>query len=37
VRAQIVSQLSWIGRFRQAVLSAQEEIVIARHAEYLAR
>jgi acetate kinase len=37
VRAQIVSQLSWIGRFGQTVLSAQEEVVIARHAAYLAR
>lgn len=37
VRAQIVSQLSWIGRFEQTVLSAQEEVVIARHAAYLAR
>jgi acetate kinase len=37
VRAQIVSQLSWIGGFGQTVLSAQEEVVIARHAAYLAR
>jgi acetate kinase len=34
-RARIVSQLSWIGHFRRRVMSAQEEIVIARHAANL--
>ena len=34
-RARIVSQLSWIGDFRRSVMSAREEIVIARHAANL--
>jgi acetate kinase len=37
VRARIVAQLSWMGGFRQAVIPAQEEIVIARHAADLGR
>jgi acetate kinase len=36
-RSRIVSQLSWIGQFRQMVVPAQEEIVIAEHAANLAR
>jgi acetate kinase len=35
VRTRIISQLSWIGNFRRRVMSAQEEIVIARHAANL--
>jgi acetate kinase len=36
VRTQIASRLSWIGHFRQTVMSTQEEIVIAGHAANLA-